>query len=76
MVGTTSIDRDRVALDRERLRFERQKLAVEIREKRRQRIFVKKSFFKDLMANPVALAIVGGFVTLMTGIDTSTYTAS
>ncbi|CCJ05686.1 Hypothetical protein BN69_0235 [Methylocystis sp. SC2] len=66
----------RLALDRERLKFERQKLATEVRHRRQESRRPRPAFWKDLLSNPLALAIVGGFITLMTSIVSSTYTSS
>src|SRR4051794_31675084 len=64
------------SLDRARLRFERQKLALELHVKRRELAEQRKrSIWKDLLANPLSVAIVGGILTLMTTIVTNFLTA-
>src|SRR4051812_9793015 len=69
--------RGQLALEWEQLRFERQKHALELRFKRRELTEKQsRSVWKDLLANPVTVAIVGGLVTLMTTIATNFYTAS
>jgi hypothetical protein len=66
-----------VALEWERLRFERQKLALELRFKRRELSAVQaRSWWKDLLANPLSIAIVGGLLTLITAIATNFLTAA
>jgi hypothetical protein len=72
----SAVDRERLQLERDRLKFERQKLAVDARLKRRELAAQRSKPFKELFANPVALAIAGGFVTLMTTIVTTSYTAN
>src|SRR5437660_2628062 len=69
-----SLDRERLLLERERLKFERQKLAIDALLKRRE-LAGRSGPFKDLLANPLALAVVGGFVTLMTTTITASFTA-
>jgi len=56
----------RLALEWGRLKFERQKASIETLLKRRELRAAKPRQWKDLLANPLALAIVGGFITLMT----------
>lgn len=73
--GAGSIETERLALDRERLRLERQKLAIEFRLKRRELAEQQGKNWKELLANPVTLAVVGGFVTLMITIVTNSLTA-
>ena len=63
-----NVDAERHRLNHERLRFERQKLAIEVRLKRRELLQSHEYTFKDLLANPFILAIVGGFLTIMTSI--------
>ena len=63
-------------LERERLKFERQKLSIEVMLKRRELSAHKADYLKQLLTNPVTLAIVGGFITLMTSILTTAFTAS
>jgi hypothetical protein len=74
--ATGDIEADRRNFEYERLRLERQKLAIETRLKRREFLKSQKStLFKDLFANPFSLAIVGGFITIMTSIVTNSYSA-
>lgn len=75
MEGQGDLDVAKLRLDRDRLRFERQKFAIETRAQRRDRSG-QRHILKDLLINPIALAVVGGFVTLMTGIATTAYTAA
>ncbi len=63
-----AIERERLALERERLHAERQKLALELRLKRRELAERGNKSWKELVANPLMLAIAGGFLTLMTTI--------
>jgi len=66
-----------LALDWERLRFERQKYALEVRLKRRAvQEQNYKYVWKDLLANPVTIAIVGGVITLVTAVVTNYFNAS
>jgi V8-like Glu-specific endopeptidase len=67
---------ERLSLERERLKLERQKLAIEVRLKRRELVERQGKPLKELLANPLALAIAGGFITLMTTLITTAYTAS
>jgi hypothetical protein len=71
-----SLERERLLLERERLRFERQKLAVDVLLKKRDLASPRRNAFKELLANPFALAVAGGFITIMTTIATTSYTAS
>jgi hypothetical protein len=66
----------RLALEWGRLKFERQKASVEALLKRRELRAAKPRQWKDLVANPLALAIVGGFITLMTTTITSRNSAT
>jgi hypothetical protein len=70
-----SLERERLALERERLRSDRQKAALEFRIRRRelsaQLAGPSRKDWRELLANPFTLAIVGGFVTLMTTIVTN-----
>lgn len=70
------LEAERFSLERERLRLERQKLAIEVRLKRRDLTERRNKSWKELFANPLALVIVGGFITLMTTIITTSYTAN
>jgi hypothetical protein len=56
------------------LRSERQRSAVEFRLKR-QELFERRGW-KELLVNPLTLAIVGGFITLMTTIISNHFTSS
>lgn len=60
------LDEARLQLERERLKFDRQKASLELLLKRRELERAKDKGWKDLFANPLTLAIVGGFITLMT----------
>jgi hypothetical protein len=64
-----SIDR-RLELEIARLKFERQKAAIELSIKRRE-LAAPKTGLRTLFANPLTLAIVGGFITLMTSVVTT-----
>jgi Trypsin len=68
------LERERIAIEWERLRSERQKSAVEFRL-RRQELFERRGW-KELLVNPLSLAIVGGFVTLMTTTISNHFTSS
>jgi hypothetical protein len=59
---------EQTEIERERLRFERQKLAIEIRLKRKELLQQPGKGWKELLVNPLMLAVVGGFITLMTTI--------
>jgi V8-like Glu-specific endopeptidase len=71
-----ALERERLSLERERLRVERQKLALEFRLKRRELGERGDKSWKELLANPLMLAIAGGFLTLMTTIVTTSYSAN
>src|SRR3954451_665811 len=63
--GAAETQGERLALERDRLRLERQKLALELRFKRRELAAMRtKSIWKELLANPLTLAIAGGILTL------------
>jgi hypothetical protein len=64
----------RLALEFERLKFDRQKAAIELRLKRREAGAAPKKSWVDLLGNPLTLAIVGGFITLMTTTVTGHFT--
>jgi V8-like Glu-specific endopeptidase len=66
---------DRLSLERSRLRTERQKLALDVRLKRREISERKNKTWKELLANPLTLAIVGGALTIITTIITTSLTA-
>jgi hypothetical protein len=63
----------RLALDWARLRADRQKSAAELKLKRSELAHATGKKYFELLANPFTLAIVGGFITLMTSIITSHY---
>lgn len=63
------------AFEREKLRFERQKLALDIKLKRRE-LATRKSGLRETLANPLSLALVGGFLALLTSMVTSCFTAN
>jgi hypothetical protein len=71
-----SSEQRRTELEFARLRTERQKLAMDVRVKRRELSLQPSKTWRDLLANPLTLAIAGGFITLMTQIVTSHITAS
>ncbi|WP_167858659.1 trypsin-like serine peptidase [Methylobacterium nonmethylotrophicum] len=73
---STDLARDRLALERERLKFERQKLSIEVLQKRRDSIQAKRKPFGSALANPLTLAIAGGFISLMTTIISGYYNAA
>jgi lysozyme family protein len=64
----------RLELEFERLKFDRQKAAIELRLKRREARAPPKKWWVDLVGNPLTLAIVGGFITLMTTTVTGHFT--
>jgi V8-like Glu-specific endopeptidase len=66
--GHGDLDEQHLALDRERLRFERKKAAMEFRLKRNELANHQGRGWKELLASPLSLAIVGGFITLMSTI--------
>jgi hypothetical protein len=49
-----------IELERERLRFERQKFAMEFKLKRQEFRDGRRKDWKELLANPLTLAIIGG----------------
>jgi S1-C subfamily serine protease len=69
----SGLDPERTSLERDRLHFERQKLAIEFRLKRRELADRHNRGWKELLTNPLALAIVGGFITLMTTIVSNSF---
>jgi len=71
--GPGELEPERLAIERERLRTERQKLAVEFRLKRRELTAGQTKGWKELLANPLTLAVVGGFITLMTTIVSNSF---
>jgi hypothetical protein len=70
------LDRERLDLEQQKLRFERQKFATDALLKRRESSSRRGTFLRSIVTNPLALAIVGGFLTLMSGIVTTAYTSS
>ncbi|MCC2978893.1 trypsin-like serine peptidase [Sphingomonas sp. IC4-52] len=63
------------ALERDRLKLERQKLALDVMQKRRELASSKKNPWQELISNPLTLAIVGGFISVMTTIVAGSLTA-
>lgn len=61
-----TIERQRLQLEVERLRLERQKTALEFRLKRIELSTRSKKSWKEIISNPLTLAVVGGFITVMT----------
>jgi hypothetical protein len=76
IVAADDLEAQKLALERDRIRFERQKLAMEVALKRRERSSSKRSIVRELLSNPMTLAIVGGVITLITGIISTNLTAS
>ena len=64
----SDMEERRFALEQERLRFERKKVAMEFRLKRKEQADLRGKEWKNLVASPLTLAIVGGFITVMTTI--------
>jgi hypothetical protein len=62
------LEKTRNELEFARLRTERQKLALDIRLKRRELAIEPRKAWKELLGNPFTIAIMGGFITLMTQI--------
>ena len=60
------IEERRLALEFERLKLDRQRASIELLLKRRELNAPKARAWKDVFVNPLTLAIVGGFITLMT----------
>jgi hypothetical protein len=64
------------AFEWEKLRLERQKYALEVRLKRRELQERNRiTIWKDLLTNPVTIAIVGGIITLLTAVITTYFNA-
>jgi hypothetical protein len=59
----------------EQYRLERQKAAIDALLKRRELRAGRRTGLLSTLTNPLSLAIVGGFITAMTTVVTSTYTA-
>lgn len=70
------IEEQRLALERERLRFDRKKVAMEFRLKRNELTTHRGKQWKELIASPLTLAIVGGFITVMTTIVSNHFNTS
>jgi hypothetical protein len=66
--GDRDIEKQKLALDWERLRFDRKKAAIEYRLKRDELAGARGKGWKELLGNPLTLAIVGGFITVMSTI--------
>jgi hypothetical protein len=76
MADLDEATKEKLVLERERLRFERKKFAVEIALKRREAKAPKTGArLMTLLSNPLSLAVVGGFITVMTSVLTTAYTA-
>jgi hypothetical protein len=73
---TGDLDEKRLALDWARLRADRQKTAIELALRRKELAHTTGRNYFEVLANPFMLAIVGGFITLMTGIVTSHYSTT
>jgi hypothetical protein len=69
------LEERRLELEFERLKFDRQKVSTELLLKRRELNAAKNKEWKDILANPLTLAIVGGFITLMTTTITGHFSA-
>jgi hypothetical protein len=66
-----------LALERDKLRFDRQKYALEVRLKKREfREKERKNLWKDVLTNPVTIAIVGGLITVITALVTNYFNAT
>lgn len=66
----------RLAAEWARLRSERRKFALESYLRRKEPGKDTTRPWKDIFASPVTLAIVGGFITLMTNIISNSFSAS
>jgi hypothetical protein len=66
----------RLALEFERLKLDRQKAGIEFKLKRRELHAAQNRGWKDVFANPLTLAMVGGIITLITTIITGHFSAS
>jgi hypothetical protein len=66
-----NLDVERLQFEHEQLRLERQKLAIETHLKRRELRKGDKKTLLDRLTNPLSLAILAGFITLMTTLITS-----
>ena len=65
-----------LALKLERLKLDRQIASIEFLLKRRELNAKKNKGWMDILANPLTLAVVGGFLTLMTTTITGHFSAS
>jgi Trypsin len=74
--GDRETEKERLALDWARLRFDRKKAAIEFRLRRQELARTRDKGWKELLANPFTLAIVGGFITVMSTIISNHFTAS
>jgi hypothetical protein len=63
-----ALEERRLALDSDRLKLDRQKASLELRLRRRELDASKGKRWKELLTNPLMLAVAGGFLTLMTTI--------
>lgn len=70
------LEERRLALEFERLRFERQKIGAELRLRRRELKASGGKAWREIFANPLILAVAGGFLTLMTTTVTNSINAS
>lgn len=66
---------EKIAIERIRLRTERQRLVVETLLKRRELGERGKKSWREVFANPLMLAVVGGLLTVITTLVTSSFTA-
>lgn len=73
---SSEIKAEQLAFERYKLRTERQKLAIELRSKRQELTAKTVKSWKELFANPLTLAIVGAFLTVMTTIVSNYLTSS
>ena len=73
---SAGLEERRLALEFERLRIGRQKTAVELRLRRREIQNAGGKAWKEIIANPLTLAISGGFLTLMTTLITNSINTS
>ena len=69
--GADGLEMERLALEREKLLLERQKTAIDARLRRRELSARRDKGWLETLASPLPLAIVGGFITLMTTIVTN-----
>ena len=74
-VQQNPLELEKIALERSKLRTERQKLVIEVLLKRRELADRGTKTWRELFANPLTLAIVGGVLTVLTTLVTSTFTA-